>query len=59
MPVVTGLQPATLCQGSASSTVIIQNFISTQKHPGCKKGVVLFKIASVKKVVKSKGVAKK
>ena len=33
--------------------------ISTQKQPGCKKGVALFKMASVKKVVKSKGVAKK
>jgi len=30
--------------------------ISTQKQPGCKKkGVALFKMASVKKVIKSKG----
>ena len=28
---------------------------STQKQPGCKKGVALLKMASVKKVVKSKG----
>jgi len=33
--------------------------ISTQKQPSCKKGAALFKMASVKKVVKSKGVAKK
>jgi len=34
--------------------------LSTQKQPGRKrKGAVLFKIASVKKVVKSKGAAKK
>ena len=29
--------------------------ISTQKQPSCKKGAALFKMASVKKVVKSKG----
>ena len=33
-------------------------YISTQKQSGCKKGVALFKMASVKKVVKSKGAAK-
>ena len=33
--------------------------ISTQKQPDCKKGAALFKIASVKKDVKSKGAAKK
>jgi len=33
--------------------------ICTQKQPGCKKGVAPFKMASVKKVLKSKGVAKK
>jgi len=34
--------------------------ISTQKEPGCKKkGTALFKMASVKKVMKSKGAAKK
>jgi len=34
--------------------------ISTQKQPGCKKkGAPLFKMSSMKEVVKSKGVAKK
>jgi len=33
--------------------------ISTQKQPGNKKDVALFKMAGVKKVLKSKGVAKK
>jgi len=32
--------------------------ISTQKQLGCKKSAALFKMASVKKVVKSKGAAK-
>ena len=31
---------------------------STQKQPGCKKGATLFKMASMKKFVKSKGAAK-
>jgi len=33
--------------------------ISTKIQPGCKKGAALFKMASVKKVVKSMGAAKK
>jgi len=33
--------------------------ISTQKQSGCKKGAALFKIASVKKAVKTKGGGKK
>jgi len=33
--------------------------ISTQKQSGCKKGAALFKMANVKKIVKSKGAAKK
>jgi len=33
--------------------------IYTQKQPSYKKGVALFKMAGVKKVVKSKGEAKK
>jgi len=33
--------------------------ISIQKQTNCKKGAALFKMASVKKVVKSKGAAKK
>ena len=40
--------------GSASCYIL-----STQKQPGCKKGAAPFKMASVKKVVKSKGAAKK
>jgi len=32
---------------------------STQKQPGCKKSAALFKMASVKKVVKSKRAGKK
>ena len=36
-----------------------KDVISSQKQPGCKKGAALFKMASVKKVVKSKGAAKK
>jgi len=37
-----------------------KQIISTQKkQPDCKKGATLFKIASVKKVVKSKEAAKK
>ena len=39
--------------------VLQKDVISTQKQLGCKKGVALFKMASVKKVVKSKGRAKK
>ena len=31
------------------------NKLSTQKQPGCKKPAALFKMASVKKVVKLKG----
>ena len=38
---------------------ITKEVISTQKQPGCKKNVALFKMASVKKVVISKGAAKK
>jgi len=33
--------------------------ISTQKQLGCEKGATLLKMASVKKVIKSKGVTKK
>ena len=40
-----------VCHSSASITIKI----SAQKQLGCKKSVVLFKVASVKKVVKSKG----
>ena len=44
--------------------VLQKDVKSTQKQPGCKKkvptkGAALFKMASVKKVVKSKGAAKK
>ena len=35
--------------------VIIDVYISTQKQPSCKKGRALFRMASVKKAVKSKG----
>ena len=56
-------------QNDATDTVMVQYnvtikmccvyFLSTQKQPGCKKSVALFKMASVKKVVKSKGATKK
>jgi len=39
--------------------ILQKEVISTQKQPGFKKGAALFKMASVKKVVKSKGSAKK
>ena len=39
--------------------VLQKDVKSTQKPPGCKKGAALFKMASVKKVVKSKVAAKK
>ena len=40
--------------------VLQKDVKSTQKQPGCKKkGAALFKMASVQKVVKSKGAAKK
>ena len=40
--------------------VLQKDVKSTQKQPGCKKkGAALFKMTSVKKVVKSKGAAKK
>jgi len=35
--------------------ILKEDVISTQKQLGCKKGAALFKMASVKKVVKSKG----
>ena len=41
------------------TVIVLLNILSTQKQPGCKKGVALFKMVSVKKVVKSKGAAKK
>jgi len=56
------------CQGNLTAKVLsleyfvlygIRIYWSTQKQPGCKKGVALFKMASVKTVVKSKGAAKK
>jgi len=37
------------------ATIIFKVLTSTQEQPGCKKGVALFKMASVKKVVRSKG----
>ena len=42
-----------------SFTISTDKYEYTQKQPSCKKGIALFKIASVKKVVKSKGAAKK
>jgi len=43
-----------------SVKVLQKDVISTQKQPCCKKkGAALFKMASVKRVVKSKRVAKK
>ena len=40
--------------------ILQKEVMSAQKQPGCKKkGAALFKMASVKKVVKSKGAAKK
>jgi len=39
--------------------ILQKEVISVQKKPGCKKGAALFKMASVEKVVKSKGAAKK
>ena len=55
-------------QSSISLTSLVQGLVqlqvnvlipSTQKQTNCKKSAALFKIASVKKVVKSKGAAKK
>ena len=40
-------------------TILQKEVISTQKQPDFKKGAALFKMVSVKKVVKSKGAAKK
>ena len=39
--------------------VLQKDVIFTQKQPGCKKGAALFKMVSVKKVVKSEGATKK
>jgi len=51
------------CYASQHVKILQKEVISTpctQKQPGCKiKDVALFKMASVKKVVKSKGAAKK
>ena len=48
-PAATHLNPLKILQ---------KEVIFTQKQPGCKKGAALFKMVSMKKVVKSKGAAK-